>query len=235
MAGTLTFTTSGELLNMSAFEGTSDDKASWVPVGISEDGYPVLNANLAGTSPVSSALDMGLRTSSGWNLPAGVTSMADLGTLASEVPSMVNADRQILSLTNFNSGSSTLYQSQNGYERGFLQSVTVDTEGMLIGNFSNGQNQSLYKIPMADFINPQGLFREGGNLFSATKDSGTVSLGWAGESRLGSILNSSLENSNVDLATEFVSMIITQKGFDANSKVITTGDQVVQTAIQMKR
>jgi flagellar hook protein FlgE len=62
-----------------------------------------------------------------------------------------------------------------------------------------------------------------------------VSLGWAGESRLGSILNSSLENSNVDLATEFVSMIITQKGFDANSKVITTGDQVVQTAIQMKR
>jgi len=235
MAGTLTFSASGELLNMSAFEGTSDDKTSWVPVGLSEDGYPVLNANLAEAAPISSALDMGLRSTSGWNLPAGVTSMADLGTLASEVPSMLSADRLLLSVTNFNSGSSTLYQSQNGYERGFLQSVSVDTKGVLVGYFSNGQNQSLYKIPMADFINPQGLFREGGNLFSATKDSGAVTLGWAGEGRLGSIINSSLENSNVDLATEFVSMIITQKGFDANSKVITTGDQVVQTAIQMKR
>ncbi|MBE1425921.1 flagellar hook protein FlgE [Desulfomicrobium macestii] len=235
MAGTLTFTASGELLNMSAFEGSSDDKSSWVPVGLSEDGYPVLNASLVGAEPISSAFDMGLRSNSGWNLPAGVSTMADLGTAASDVPSLLNADRQILATTNFNSGSSTLYQSQNGYERGFLQSVSVDTEGVLVGYFSNGQNQSLYKIPMADFINPQGLFREGGNLFSATKDSGAVSLGWAGEGRLGSVITSSLESSNVDLGTEFVNMIITQKGFDANSKVITTGDQVVQTAIQMKR
>ncbi len=235
MTGTLTFTASGELLNMSAFEGTSDDKTSWVPVGISEDGYPVLNASIVGAAPISSALDIGLRSSSGWNLPAGVTSLADLGAVSANVPAMQNAEKLILSITNFNSGSSTLYQSQNGYERGFLQSVTVNTEGVLIGYFSNGQNQGLYKIPMADFINPQGLFREGGNLFSSTKDSGAESLGWAGEGRLGSIVSSSLENSNVDLATEFVSMIITQKGFDANSKVITTGDQVVQTAIQMKK
>jgi len=235
MAGTLTFTASGELLNMSAFEGTSDDKSSWVPVGLSEDGYPVLNANLIGAEPISSAFDLGLRSDSGWNLPAGVATLADLGTNTSDLPSMLNAERQILSITNFNSGSSTLYQSQNGYERGFLQSVSVDTEGVLVGYFSNGQNQALYKIPMADFINPQGLFREGGNLFSATNDSGAVSLGWAGEGRLGSVITSSLENSNVDMATEFVNMIVTQRGFDANSKVITTGDQVVQTAIQMKR
>ena len=235
MTGTLTFTASGELLNMSAFEGSSDDKSSWVPVGVSEDGYPVLNASLIGAEPISSAFDLGLRSDSGWNLPAGVATLADLGTNASDLPSLLNADRQILSITNFNSGSSTLYQSQNGYERGFLQSVSVDTEGVLVGYFSNGQNQSLYKIPMADFINPQGLFREGGNLFSATKDSGAVSLGWAGEGRLGSVITSSLENSNVDLATEFVNMIVTQRGFDANSKVISTGDQVVQTAIQMKR
>lgn len=235
MTGTLTFTASGELLNMSAFEGSSDDKNSWVPVNLSKDGYPVLNVNLIGAEPISSALDMGLRSNSGWALPAGVNTMADLGTTISDLPSLQNADRQILSITNFNSGSSTLYQSQNGYERGFLQSVSVDTTGVLVGYFSNGQNQGLYKIPMADFINPQGLFREGGNLFSATKDSGAVSVGWAGEGRLGSVITSSLENSNVDLATEFVNMIVTQKGFDANSKVITTGDQVVQTAIQMKR
>ncbi len=235
MAGTLTFAASGELLNMSAFEGTGDDKASWTPVGLSESGYPILNANLIGAAPISSALDMGLRTTTGWNLPPGVTSLADLGTSRADVPSMQGAETQLLAFTNFSSGSSTLYQSQNGYERGFLQSVAVNTDGVLVGYFSNGQNQGLYKIPMADVINPQGLFREGGNLFSATKDSGPVTVGWAGEGRFGSIITSSLENSNVDLATEFVHMIITQKGFEANGKVITTADQVVQTAIQMKR
>lgn len=235
MAGTLTFAASGELLNMSAFKGTGDDKASWTPAGLSESGYPILNANLTGAAPIYSALDMGLRTTTGWNLPPGVTSMADLGTSRVDVPSMQNAETQLLAFTNFSSGSSTLYQSQNGYERGFLQSVAVNTDGVLVGYFSNGQNQGLYKIPMADFINPQGLFREGGNLYSSTKDSGPVTLGWAGEGRFGSIITSSLENSNVDLATEFVNMIITQKGFEANGKVITTGDQVVQTAIQMKR
>jgi flagellar hook protein FlgE len=235
MAGTLTFAASGELLNMSAFEGTGDDKANWVPVGLSESGYPILKANLTGAAPISSALDMGVRTTTGWNLPPGVTSMADLGTSKTGVPSMQSPETQLLAFTNFSSGSSTLYQSQNGYERGFLQSVAVNTDGVLVGYFSNGQNQGLYKIPMADFINPQGLFREGGNLFSATKDSGAVTLGWAGEGRFGSIITSSLENSNVDLATEFVNMIITQKGFEANGKVITTADQIVQTAIQMKR
>jgi flagellar hook protein FlgE len=138
-------------------------------------------------------------------------------------------------VTNFSSASSTIFQDQNGYEQGFLQSVNVETDGTIIGNFSNGQKQALYQIPLADFINPQGLFREGGNLFSATSEAGAATLGWASEGRLGGIVPNSLENSNVDLATEFVHMIITQRGFDANSKVITTSDQVVQTAIQMKR
>jgi flagellar hook protein FlgE len=206
-----------------------------VPVGFSEDGYPVLNASFVGAPRVSTALDMGLRSADGWDLPAGTATLDDLGTLGAELPSMLNPDRQILSVTNFNSGSSTIYQSQNGYERGFLQSVSVDTSGNLIGYFSNGQDQGLYRIPLADFINPQGLHREGGNLFSATKDSGNVMLGWAGEGRLGQVAPNSLEGSNVDLATEFVNMIITQKGFEANSKTITTGDQVAQTAIQMKK
>ena len=235
MAGTMTFSPSGELLNMNGFEGTSDAKSSWVPVGFSEDGYPVLNASFVGAPRVSTALDMGLRSADGWNLPAGTATLDDLGTQGAQLPSMLNPDRQILSVTNFNSGSSTIYQSQNGYERGYLQSVSVDTSGNLIGYFSNGQDQGLFRIPLADFINPQGLHREGGNLFSANKDSGNVMLGWAGEGRLGQVAQNSLEGSNVDLATEFVNMIITQKGFEANSKTITTGDQVVQTAIQMKK
>lgn len=235
MAGTLTFTPSGELLNMTAFSGTSDDKSTWVPVTLSETGYPILTATLTGTDPIVSSLDMGLSTTSGWNLPSGVATMADLGTTYSGLPSMLNPTSQALALTNYNSGSSTIFQTQNGYAQGFLQSVSVDTAGTLIGNYSNGQNQALYRIPLADFINPQGLFRQGGNLYSSSKDSGAVMLGWASEGRLGTIASNSLENSNVDLALEFVNMIRTQKGFDANSKSITTADQVVQTAIQMKK
>lgn len=235
MSGTFTFTPSGELFNMSAFQGTSDDKSTWVPASLSEQGYPVLNVTLAGAEPISSALDMGIRSSTGWTTPASTASMADLTSSYSSLPKMQNPDRQVLAVTNFNSGSSTLYQSQNGYERGYLKSVSVDAAGVIVGNYSNGQTQSLYKIPLADFINPQGLFREGSNLFSVSKNSGASSLGWAGEQRLGRIAPNTLEGSNVDLATEFVNMIITQKGFDANSKAITTGDQVAQTAIQMKR
>ena len=235
MAGTLTFTPAGELLSMSAFSGTSDDKSTWTPVELSESGFPILTAQVADAAPITSALDLGLRTQVGWGLPDGVTSMADLGTSYADLPIMRNAERQVLALTNFSTASSTIFQNQNGYERGFLQSVNVETDGTIVGNFSNGQQQALYQIPLADFINPQGLFREGGNLFSATSEAGAATLGWASEGRLGNIVPNSLENSNVDLATEFVHMIITQRGFDANSKVITTSDQVVQTAIQMKR
>ena len=235
MAGTMTFTPAGDLFNMSAFSGTTDDKASWVPVGLSDNGYPILNAALVGAEPIASAVDFGLRSTGGWNLPAGTLTMADLGNTTADLPSLLDVEKQVLSVTNFNSGSSTIYQSQNGYARGFLQSVSVDTTGNLIGYFSNGQQQGLYKIPLADFINPQGLFREGGNLYTATKDSGAAAIGWAGENRLGLIAPNTLENSNVDLATEFVEMIRTQRAFDANSKAITTGDQVAQTAIQMKK
>ncbi len=235
MAGTLTFTPAGELLNMSAFSGTSDDKSSWTPVPLSEDGFPQLTFTPADAAPITTSLDFGLNTANGWNLPDGVASMADLGTNIAGLPGMIGAERGVLALTNFASGSTTIFQNQNGYQRGFLQNVTVDTAGTIIGNFSNGQRQALYRIPLADFINPQGLFREGGNLFSATSQAGGAILGWASEGRLGAVVSNSLENSNVDLATEFVNMIVTQKGFDANSKVITTSDQVVQTAIQMKR
>lgn len=236
MAGTMTFTPSGDLANMSAFSGTGDDKSTWTPVPLSEDGFPVLNATINGAAPIAAALDLGLRsTSTSWTLPEGTADLADLGTDFTALPQLAAAQRDVLSTTSYNSGSGTIYQSQNGYARGYLQSVSVDTSGTLVGNFSNGQDQALYKIPLADFINPQGLFRKGDNLLAATKDSGAATMGWAGEGRLGLLAPKSLETSNVDLATEFVNMITTQKAFDANSKVISTSDQVVQTAIQMKK
>jgi len=235
MAGTLTFSPAGELVSMSAFSGTSDDKSTWTPAELSADGFPMLNITLANGTTVSSVLDIGISAPNGWSLPDGVTTMADISTYFADLPTMDGAVKGAMSFTNYSTGSSTIYQNQNGYEQGYLQTVEVDSTGTLIGNFSNGQDQALYKIPLADFINPQGLFREGGNLFSATTDSGAASVDWAGQGRLGDITSNALESSNVDLATEFVNMIITQKGFEANGKVITTSDQVVQTALAMRK
>lgn len=237
MAGTMTFNAAGELINMSAFEGASDDKTTWVPATLSENGFPVVHGTTADAATFAAELNFGVQSegTAAWDAPTGVASMADLGVSLNSVPGMSDATRSALATTAYASGSSTIYQSQNGYAQGALQSTYVDSDGVIIGKFSNGQEHDLYKIPLADFINPQGLFREGGNLFSSSKDSGSAAVGWAGEGRLGSIAGGTLENSNVDLATEFVNMIITQKSFDANSKVITTADQVVQTALGVKK
>lgn len=235
MAGTMTFNAAGELLNMSAFSGNSDDPATWTPAPLSADGLPQFEIQTIGSVPTQVSVDFGLNTTGAWNVPTGTASLADLGTSFTALPSMDAPVRNPLSCSNYAGSSVSMYQNQNGYAQGFLQSVSVDQDGVLMGSYSNGQTQDLFKIPLADFINPQGLYREGGNLFSATKDSGAVTVGWAGQGRLGSIAPSSLEGSNVDLATEFVAMINTQRAFDANSKVITTADQVIQTALGVKK
>ena len=241
LAGTLTFNAAGELIDMTAFEGASDDKSTWVPAGFSEDGLPLVQGASTDGATFEAALNFGLNDTSdadgtfSWDLPTDVASMADLDASLTSLPGMGGGTRNALATTAYATGSSTIYQTQNGYTEGALQSTYVDSDGVIMGKFSNGQEQGLYKIALADFINPQGLFREGGNLFSASKDSGAATVGWAGEGRLGSIAGNTLENSNVDLATEFVNMITTQKAFDANSKVITTADQVVQTALGVKK
>ncbi|NCD24284.1 MAG: flagellar hook protein FlgE [Deltaproteobacteria bacterium] len=235
MAGTLTFSPAGELDNLSAFQGTTDDATTWTPVPLSEDGFPTFTMTLADGTAITSSLDFGVNATGEWDLKGGAATMAELGNDPTALPKLADPQKNPLSTTAYATGSSTIHQSQNGYAEGALQSTHVDGNGIIVGKFSNGQEQELYKIALADFINPQGLFREGGNLFSATKDSGAATSGWAGEGKLGSIVGSTLENSNVDLATEFVHMITTQKAFDANSKVITTSDQVVQTALGMKK
>jgi flagellar hook protein FlgE len=94
---------------------------------------------------------------------------------------------------------------------------------------------SLYQITLARFNNPSGLVREGGNLFSETLESGVPYTGAPGEGGLGQINANSLEMANVDLATEFVKMIIAQRGFQANARVITTSDEVLQELMNLKR
>jgi flagellar hook protein FlgE len=140
-----------------------------------------------------------------------------------------------LTSTQFRASSTTTFQSANGYGAGDLQSVTVGTDGALTGQYSNGQVLSLYRVALAKFQNNQALFKVGGNLFRETRLSGDPITGKPGSSGLGSISPNSLEQSNVDIATEFVKMITTQRGFQANSKIITVTDQMLAELINLKR
>ncbi len=132
-------------------------------------------------------------------------------------------------------GSFSSTNSQNGYGFGNLTSWNFDADGVLYGVYSNGVNLPLWQVTMYDFNNTQGLRREGNNLFSETRDSGSPKSGAAGTAGLGNVAGYSLEQSNVDMATEFVYMISTQRGYQANSKSITTTDTMLETVINMKR
>ena len=160
----------------------------------------------------------------------GLTS-AELGT----INGMDSTEISALSSTNFSTGSTTIFHAQDGYTAGFLQNISVDRDGVITGRYSNGQVLQLFAVTLATFNNNYALYREGGNLFSETRSSGPPITGLANTGGKGSIASNSLEQSNVDLATEFVKMITTEKGFQANSKTITTVDQMLSVLIQLKR
>lgn len=137
--------------------------------------------------------------------------------------------------TQYAASSSTIFQTQDGYASGFLQTIATDADGVVSGTYSNGQVLYLARVALANFTNVTGLSREGGNLFSETRQSGQPVTGTPGSGGLGSISPNSLEQSNVDLSTEFVNMIIQQRGFQANSRIITTTDDMLSELINLKR
>ena len=140
-----------------------------------------------------------------------------------------------LSTTQYSKSSSTVYQDANGYAAGDLQGVDVSSDGVMTGIYSNGQLIPLFRVGLAKFLNNYGLSNEGGNLFQETRASGAAITNKPGENGLGTISPNSLEMSNVDISEEFVNMITNQRGFQANSKTITTVDSMMQTVIQMKQ
>jgi flagellar hook protein FlgE len=137
--------------------------------------------------------------------------------------------------TQFGGESYTLYQTQDGYAAGNLLNISVDDRGKISGLFSNGVTMEIYQVALASFESPWELDMVGRNLYSATNDSGQPIIGIPGSSGLGSISSNSLEMSNVDISTEFVNMIRTQQAFQANSRIITTTDQLLQELINLKR
>jgi len=138
-------------------------------------------------------------------------------------------------MTQYPIDSATNYQAQDGFPPGTLTSVSVDADGVISGHYSNGQIINQYQITLANFGDPVALTKEGNNLFSANNKTGDAYKYAPGVSGTGKINPNSLEQSNVDLATEFVKMIVAQRGFQANSRVITTSDEVLQELMNLKR
>lgn len=264
MAGTLTMSTSGVLKDMTAFvpknEATTgdvdlNDLGNWVPAPISNNGVPMMVANFSGIDNVSSPwaygqsgtqlntdavpymmeLNFGISsTNKSWTTyPTGFTA-ANVGNQLANLGGMQN----VLSSGNTTvavADTSTSQTKQDGYGFGYLQNVQVSTDGVVSVRYDNGVTLDLWQITLYDFINTQGLYREGSNLYSETRDSGSPTEGAAGTTGLGQVNSNSLEMSNVDLAKEFVYMISTQRGFQSNSKTITTVDTMLEQVINMKR
>ena len=138
---------------------------------------------------------------------------------------------KLANLTQYAATSATTAFTQDGYATGTLTSFTVDQNGRISGQFSNGQTEYLYQVALANFIAPTGLVSEGNSLYAQSFASGQPAVGVANSGNFGYITDSALEQSNVNISSEFTNMIVAQNAYVANSKVLTTENSVL-TALE---
>ncbi len=138
-------------------------------------------------------------------------------------------------LTQFVADSSVSVREQDGRTSGSLVSVSFQPDGNIVGLFSNGTSENMGRVSLASFGNADGLMRQGGNMFVQTEASGEAVVGAAESTVQGSIRSGQIEMSNVDLAAEFTNMIVTQRGFQASARSITTSDELLTEVVNLKR
>ena len=138
-------------------------------------------------------------------------------------------------ITQFSSSFSVTIKEQDGYASGTLDDIFIDDSGIVTGVFTNGVNKSLAQVGLANFANPGGLLKAGDSLYKPSLNSGVAQEGTAGSGGMGVIASSTLEMSNVDLAQSFTEMIIAQRGFQVNARVITTSDELLQELVNLRR
>ena len=202
-----------------------------------------INTDLAASgSTVAAAISGGqiqLTNSTGKTITAAGTAAADLGFGAGNTasvngtPGVVTLSTPTGAITQFASASGTATVNdlqQNGYGAGQLQSIAVANTGIISGTFSNGQNVALAEVPLVHFNSPNNLKSLNGGAYSVTDASGAALAGASGK-----IVGQSLEASNTDIATEFTKLIVTQQAYSANTKVITTANQMSQDLLNVIR
>jgi flagellar hook protein FlgE len=198
------------------------DSANNVVMGAAPVTFDLTGALTSGNVTVTDAQLDGIAGTTGTWDPAGIT--LDFGTAT-------DPDR----LSGAGGLNTAAALSQNGSGVGSVIGFSVSEQGLITGTFSNGRSQALGQIAMATFSNPNGLQKNGSSLYSATVNSGAAQIGVAGQGGRGTLSGGTLEMSNVDLAAEFTNLIVAERGFQANSRVITTSDQILQDLVNLKQ
>lgn len=158
-----------------------------------------------------------------------------IGAAATNGAGQLNFNVNFSRLTMFANQSTASAPIIDGFKQGSLIDFSVATTGEITGFFDNGENRIIGRVALANFKNPGGLEKTGGNLFRATNNSGQAMVGAPGAGGFGNLNPGSLEMSNTDLSREFTNMITTQRGFQANSRIITTSDEMLQEVVNLKR
>jgi len=158
-----------------------------------------------------------------------------LGTLPTDAATPLDFTVNFLGVTQFGGQSQLTMTNQNGFPAGTLVSFAVGSSGEISGIYSNGANRIIGQIALANFVNPGGLQRAGQNLWSPSSASGDPIIGPPNTGGRGVVQTGTLEASNVDLAQQFTNMILAQRGFQANSRVITATDQMLQDLVNIIR
>lgn len=171
------------------------------------------------------------------NITLTIPGAADLTLKISNAMLYENGDittgKKVLSQTSQSTDAKSV--EVGGNAAGSLSSFSISANGEVVGVFTNGEKKTLSTIQLADFDNPAGLMKIGNNLFSETNNSGAAKTGQPGSGSIGSLAPGALEMSNVDLSQEFTDMITTQRGFQANSRIITTTDSMLEELVNLKR
>lgn len=185
------------------------------------------------------------RTTAGWDVTArdgqgtvATTSLAFDGNgklTAGGTVAVGTITVDMSALTGFAALDTASIASQNGSAAGTLQGYSIAKDGTVVGTFSNGASLAIGRIALATFANPAGLEKTGASGYRATANSGQATVGGPGSAGVGSLAAGTLEMSNVDLSQEFTNLIVAQRGFQANARIITTSDEVLQELTNLKR
>jgi flagellar hook protein FlgE len=228
--------------------GTQPLQVSYIKTGANTWAYEVNyqgnSSNISGTNPIAEGT-MSFNTD-GTLANADTSQATPTGSVAVTIPwsasSGLAAQTVALNMgtvggsdgvTQFDSDSALVSSSVNGALLGTVTGVSIDSNGYVTANYSNGLSQKVYKLPIATFANPDGLSAVSGNAYQVSNQSGSATVGAADTGGAGTIQSSALEGSTVDLATEFTNLITTQRAYEASTRIITTATSMLDELMQM--
>jgi flagellar hook protein FlgE len=224
-----------ELLEGGKVLSSADNVAAGYPTSITVNGstfdltYPGVGSSGTFTVPSISVPTF----TSGYTTATGTT--GSISFTPDSGANTVNLALDFNGIRQYGGDTTVEATEQDGYSDGTLDSTTIDPDGIITGIFTNGQSQILGRVALATFNNPAGLNKMGDNLFVQSNNSGDPQIGTTGTGGRGTFNPGTLEMANVDIAQEFSNMIITQRGFQANSKIISVTDEMLQELANLKR